>query len=131
MQEYQEYIYRLPWNEIIGFASEGSYNYNNEYQALYILLEVLALPASKRIIITVPENLLAEVDHVTMMDSKNRSEIVREAIRFYLGERKKNLMREQMKKGYLEMAELNLRIASENTFIEEEALNNCIEKLLE
>lgn len=89
------------------------------------------MPASKRIIITVPENLLAEVDRVTMMDSKNRSEIVREAIRFYLGERKKNLMREQMKKGYLEMAEINLRIASENTLIEEEALNNCIEKLLE
>ncbi len=108
-----------------------TYNYNKEYRALYILLEVLALPASKRIIITVPENLLAEVDDITALDSKNRSEIVREAIRFYLGERKKNLIIEQMKKGYLEMAEINLSIASENIILEEEALNNCIEKLLE
>lgn len=89
------------------------------------------MPASKRIIITVPENLLAEVDYMTVLDSKNRSEIVREAIRFYLGERKRNLMREQMKKGYLEMAQLNLIIACENNGVEEEALTNCIEKLLE
>ncbi|QGT98742.1 Programmed cell death antitoxin YdcD [Candidatus Syntrophocurvum alkaliphilum] len=64
-------------------------------------------------------------------ESKNRSEIVREAIKFYLGERKKNLMREQMKKGYLEMAEINLNIATENCCVEEEALVNSIEKLLE
>lgn len=92
---------------------------------------MLALPASKRIIITVPETLLAEVDDITEIDSKNRSEIVREAIRFYLGERKKNLLREQMKKGYIEMAQINLSLANENILIEDEALNNCIEKLLE
>lgn len=130
MAECQEYIYRFSRHAIIGFASMLTYNYNNEYR-VYILLEVLALPASKRIIITVPENLLAEVDHITALDSKNRSEIVREAIRFYLGERKKNLIKEQMKKGYLEMAEINLSIACENIVLEEEALNNCIEKLLE
>lgn len=89
------------------------------------------MPASKRIIITVPETLLAEVDDITEIDSKNRSEIVREAIRFYLGERKKNLLREQMKKGYIEMAQINLSLANENILIEDEALNNCIEKLLE
>lgn len=89
------------------------------------------LPASKRIIITVPEKLLSEVDDVTMIESKNRSEIVREAILFYLGERKKNLTKEQMKKGYLEMAEINLNIASENYGLDEEALTNCIQKLLE
>lgn len=89
------------------------------------------MPSSKRIIITVPENLLSEVDDLTAVVSKNRSEIVREAIRFYLGERKKNLTREQMKKGYLEMAELNLTLASENYGAEEEALTNGIDKLLE
>ncbi|MGR6835254.1 CopG family ribbon-helix-helix protein [Syntrophomonas erecta] len=89
------------------------------------------MPASKRIIITVPENLLSEVDDVTVLERKNRSEIVREAIRFYLRERKKALRKEQMKKGYLEMAEINLRYAHENNGVEEEALSNCIEKLLE
>lgn len=88
------------------------------------------MPASKRIIITVPETLLCEMDTVTITESKNRSEIVREAIRFYLGERRRIMAREQMKKGYLEMAEINLSIACENIG-EEEALVNCIQKLLE
>lgn len=92
---------------------------------------MLALPASKRIIITVPETLLAEVDNITELDCKNRSEIVREAIRFYLGERKKNLLREHMKKGYMEMSQINLTLANENILVEDEALNNCLEKLLE
>jgi len=77
------------------------------------------LPASKRIIITVSEILLSEVDHFTTLDNRNRSEIIREAIRFYLGERKRELMIEQMKKGYLEMAPINLTIASEGSVEEE------------
>jgi len=89
------------------------------------------LPSSKRIIITIPENLLCEVDNIKCIESKNRSEIFREAIRFYLGERRRKLLIEQMKKGYLEMAEINLNMACENLKVEEEALVNCIEKLLE
>lgn len=77
------------------------------------------MPASKRIIITVSEILLSEVDHFTTLDNRNRSEIIREAIRFYLGERKRELMIEQMKKGYLEMAPINLTIASEGSVEEE------------
>ncbi|NLT21116.1 MAG: CopG family transcriptional regulator [Syntrophomonadaceae bacterium] len=89
------------------------------------------MPASKRIIITVPESLLSEMDDISMQESKNRSEIVREAIGFYLGERRKSFLKEQMKKGYLEMAEINLKFACENCGVEEEELANCIEKLLE
>jgi CopG family transcriptional regulator/antitoxin EndoAI len=40
-------------------------------------------------------------------------------------------MKEQMKKGYLEMAQINLNIACEDTGLEDEALSTCIEKLLE
>lgn len=89
------------------------------------------MPSSKRIIITIPEKLLGEVDDIKFVECKNRSEIFREAIRFYLGERKKKLLIEQMKKGYLEMAEINLNMACEHSGLEEEALANCIEKLLE
>jgi CopG family transcriptional regulator/antitoxin EndoAI len=92
---------------------------------------VPALPASRRIIITVSENLLSEVDAFTVMESKNRSEIVREAIKFYLGERKKELMREQMKKGYMEMAAINLQIAIESSDLEDEVQNECEDKQLE
>lgn len=89
------------------------------------------MPASKRIIITVSESLLSEVDHITLEESKNRSQIVREAIKFYLGERKRIMALEKMKKGYLEMAEINLHIACKNSGIEEEALVNSIGKLME
>ena len=89
------------------------------------------MPATNRIIITVPENLLAEMEDVTIIESKNRSEIVREAIRFYLRERKRTLIVVQMKKGYIEMAEINLCLACEDSGVEDEALVNCIEKLLE
>ncbi len=71
------------------------------------------------------------MDDITEIDSKNRSEVVREAIRFYLGERKRSLLREQMKKGYMEMAHINIGLANENVLVEDEALNNFIEKLLE
>jgi len=71
------------------------------------------------------------MDDISTQECKNRSEVVREAIGFYLGERKKNFIREQMKKGYMEMAEINLKFACENCGVEEDVLNNCIEKLLE
>jgi len=88
------------------------------------------LPASKRIIITVPESLLSEVDQFTHREHRNRSEIVREAIMFYLGERKKELMIEHMKKGYLEMADINLHMAIEDS--KNEDYSNVIDdKVLE
>jgi len=77
------------------------------------------LSASKRIIITVPETLLSEVDDITEDECKNRSQIVREAIMLYLSERKRIMVKEEMKKGYLEMAEINLALACEDCEIEE------------
>ena len=106
-------------------------SYNRNTGCIYMALEVLILPSSKRIIVTVPENLLDEVENMMTLESKNRSEIVREAIRFYLGERKRTLKIEQMKKGYLEMAEINLSIAWEHSGVDEEAMANCLQKLLE
>lgn len=78
------------------------------------------MPASKRIIITISEILLSEVDHFTALENRNRSEIVREAIMFYLENRKRELLIEQMKKGYLEMAPINLNIACETSGLEED-----------
>ena len=72
------------------------------------------MPDSKRIVINVPVDLLDEVDKLSHIENKNRSAIVREAIDLYLEERKKLLMIEQMKKGYQEMAAINLCIAGED-----------------
>lgn len=78
------------------------------------------MPASKRIIVTISDNLLSEVDHVMVMEQRNRSEIVREAIVFYLKNRKKEMLIEYMKRGYLEMAPINLNIACEISSLEED-----------
>jgi len=75
---------------------------------------------SKRIMISLPENLLAEVDDVVTLENRNRSEFIREAINSVLHERRKRGIREQMRKGYEEMAQLNLAIARELFLTEEE-----------
>ncbi|MEQ8200465.1 MAG: CopG family transcriptional regulator [Syntrophomonadaceae bacterium] len=78
------------------------------------------MPASRRIIVTISDNLLSEVDDFMVREKRNRSEIVREAIVFYLQCRKKELMVEHMKRGYMEMAPINLHIACELTSLEED-----------
>lgn len=75
----------------------------------------------KRIMISLPDSLLAEVDGIAATDRLNRSEFIREAMRFYITERRRRLLREQMKKGYLEMAKINLTLAIENYRLESEA----------
>lgn len=89
------------------------------------------LPASRRIIITVPESLLNELDGVSAAEDMNRSELVREAISHYLKDRRRQLFFEHMKKGYIEMATINLSIACDNLSLEEEALSRAIEKIME
>ena len=77
---------------------------------------------SKRIMISLPESLLAEVDGIVTLEKVNRSEFIREAINSVLMERRKKGIREQMRKGYLEMAQLNLAIARELYSAEQETI---------
>ena len=72
----------------------------------------------KRIMISLPDSLLAEVDDIVEAERVNRSEFIREAMKLYIAERKRQILREQMKKGYLEMARLNLALALEYQKIE-------------
>ncbi len=76
---------------------------------------------TKRIMISLPHNLLQEVDGVVEMEKRTRSEFIREAMRLYLRERKKKQIREQMQEGYMEMARLNLTLANEAISAENEA----------
>ncbi|MCR1898500.1 ribbon-helix-helix protein, CopG family [Irregularibacter muris] len=66
---------------------------------------------SKRIIISLPNSLLKEVDDIVQMEKKNRSEFIREAMKLYIREKRKIEIRETMKKGYTEMANINLALA--------------------
>lgn len=74
----------------------------------------------KRIMISLPDSLLAEVDGIAAADQLNRSEFIRKAMNFYITECKRRLLREQMKKGYLEMAKINLALVVEHYRLEAE-----------
>ncbi|MGB9825147.1 MAG: CopG family ribbon-helix-helix protein [Desulfofundulus sp.] len=76
----------------------------------------------KRIMISLPDNLLAEVDGIVAAERLNRSELIREAMSFYIAERKRQQLREQMKKGYQEMARINRELAAEHFRLEAEAV---------
>lgn len=77
--------------------------------------------ATKKIMISLPQHLLNEVDGYVKTEKVNRSEIISQATKMYLRERKKRQIREAMQQGYMEMAKINLNIAAEAFLAEEEA----------
>jgi len=86
------------------------------------------LAETKRIMISLPNHLLEEVDGIVATEKRTRSDFIREAMRLYLEEREKRDIRERMQRGYMEMAKLNLRLANEAFEVENEA--NVIAELL-
>ena len=76
----------------------------------------------KRIMISIPHSLLQEVDGIIAVEKRNRSEFVREAMRLYIEERKRKETRENMKRGYQEMAKINLVLAEEGLMADGELL---------
>ncbi|CAM3111303.1 CopG family ribbon-helix-helix protein [Sporolactobacillus spathodeae] len=75
----------------------------------------------KEIMLSLPQHLLNEIDGLASRDQMNRSELLHRAVRMYLRERNKGHVREIMRQGYMEMAKINLNIASEAFLAEEEA----------
>ncbi|MHB8918830.1 MAG: CopG family ribbon-helix-helix protein [Desulfocucumaceae bacterium] len=84
----------------------------------------------KRIMISLPDSLLAEVDGIVAAEQLNRSEFIREAMKLYIADRKRRLLREQMKIGYTEMAKINLSLAVEQYDAESE-VTSVFEPMLE
>lgn len=85
----------------------------------------------KRVMISLPNNLLQEVDVFVKKNSGNRSEFIREAMKLYLQEKKRQEIREQMRAGYLEMSEINLELADEGIKCETTTFNYYEERLAE
>ena len=65
----------------------------------------------KKILISLPDALLNEVDNLATAQKINRSEFIREAMKLYIREKKKADIASSLKKGYEEMAMVNLEIA--------------------
>lgn len=84
---------------------------------------------SKEIVIELPQHLLNELDGIAQQENVNRSEFLNRAVRMYLRERNKRQIRETMRQGYMEMAKINLNIASE-AFLAEEEADHTLERLV-
>lgn len=69
------------------------------------------MPEVKKILISVPETLLQEVDDLVSCENLSRSRLIQRAVMFYIKEQKKARLYEQMKNGYREMADINLKLA--------------------
>jgi len=76
----------------------------------------------KRIMISIPDSLLQEVDGIIAMEKLSRSQFVREAMRLYIEDRKRKTVRDLMKRGYQEMAVINLTLAEEGLLAEAEVM---------
>src|SRR5690606_13515575 len=80
----------------------------------------VVLAETKRIMITLPKHLLQEVDDLARKENSNRSEMIRQATKLYLQERKHRMIHEMMQRRYMEMAKINLNNAAEAFHAEEE-----------
>ncbi|MBQ2695674.1 MAG: ribbon-helix-helix protein, CopG family [Clostridia bacterium] len=85
----------------------------------------------KKVLITVPEPLLEEVDLACKGENSNRSEFVRRAMKCYLAEKRKAELQEQLARGYQEMADINLELSDVYFDLEEEQFSRYEEKLSE
>ena len=66
---------------------------------------------TKRIMISLPDSLLEEVDFMVSTEKKNRSEFIREAMRLYIREKRHMDFCEKMKNGYKEMSQINISLS--------------------
>ncbi|SFM29928.1 CopG family transcriptional regulator / antitoxin EndoAI [Gracilibacillus orientalis] len=83
----------------------------------------------QEVAVRLPKNLLNEVDGLMESEDSNLSDFICRATKTYLSETKKRHIQESMQRGYMEMAKINLNIASEAFQAEEEA-ENTLERLV-
>lgn len=69
------------------------------------------MSSSKRLVVNLTETLSNEFDRALKEDNKKKSQFIRDAIILYIEERKKLRYIDDMKKGYMEMAQINLEIS--------------------
>lgn len=85
--------------------------------------------ATTEIIVRLPQALVSELDGLVKQENGNRNEIICQATKMYLRERKKRHIRESMRRGYMEMAKINLSIADE-AFLAEYEADHTVERLV-
>ncbi len=84
---------------------------------------------NRRVSVTLPDLLIDEIDKLSSSLNRSRSEVIAFALKKYLNEKRSVEIKEQLKKGYLEMGELNLDIA-ENSLLSDESAYEIYEEFL-
>lgn len=112
-------------------TAEKLIKYNTSIR-LYIKSDILSVYSyisggaivaqTKRIMISLPNTLLQEVDGIVSKEKINRSFLIREAMCLYIKEMKKRQIRERLQSGYVEMSKINLSLANEAVEAENEAV---------
>ncbi|MGL5693330.1 MAG: antitoxin [Peptostreptococcaceae bacterium] len=67
--------------------------------------------SKEKIVFTLPDSLISEVDHIVQMENSNREDFAKAAFQFYITQKKKIDLKEYMIKGYKEMGQINLSLA--------------------
>ena len=75
----------------------------------------------RKISVTLPDSLVDEIDNLASSFNRSRSELITLLLSRYVRETKKTEIKEQLKKGYLEMGNLNLCIAEESLLSDKRA----------
>jgi CopG family transcriptional regulator/antitoxin EndoAI len=73
----------------------------------------------RRINITLPEETVQLIDRIS--EKGNRSRLIDKAVRQYVTDLRRAILRKRLKEGALRRAERDLRLAEESFFLEEEA----------
>ena len=92
---------------------------------------MVVLSEQKKILVSLPEVLLDEVDEFAKCERINRSEFIREAMKLYIKEKRRQRINEQMKKGYVQMGKINSEYAELCLKADSEQLQGYEEKLAE
>jgi CopG family transcriptional regulator/antitoxin EndoAI len=79
---------------------------------------------AKRIMISMPDSLLQEVDGVVNRETGNRSEFIREAVKMLLAERQRRGNLDRYRVGYEQVGGLNRKLAEEGLAVDYSDLEN-------
>ncbi|MCK8826174.1 CopG family transcriptional regulator [Natroniella acetigena] len=85
----------------------------------------------KEVIVSLPNNLLNEIDGFINEEYQDRNEFISEAMEVYIEQLRKNRFRKEMKEGYLKMAQVNIYLATESFLAENKAFFNYEGRLAE
>ena len=85
--------------------------------------------ATSQILVTLPKELILELEAFAEQEKVSRNECIYRATKMFMRERRKKQTQDAMRRGYMEMAKINLSMASEALQAEYEA-EHTVERLV-